>query len=205
MSRAVTSSPTRRGLLTGWGVTAAGTGFFALLGGHAADAQASAPAEADLIAALLQVEQVLVIAYRQAFRSQQLGKRAAARLRPLDAHARAHVSMLRQQLDLLGSASPPPHTPDLADAQKLLSAHQVSQSLIGLRSEGDCLRLLLAAENVVIGAFFKVMSQLASPARLRLAAGIMAGEAQHALVLGELLHPRDITQAAPNPFVQGTA
>jgi len=153
--------------------------------------------DAIAIADVIQVEDALVVAYRQALRSRTLGPRAARVVHSVYEHELAHLRAL---------GAPVPAGPAaLSAAAKLLAAHNVSESLTGLHDERTCLRLLLAVEAVAEGAYFKAMSKLESVRLLRLGAEIMASEAQHATLLTELLHPGDITRAVPDPFVVGTS
>jgi hypothetical protein len=79
----------------------------------------------------------------------------------------------------------------------------VPGSLANLRTQHECLKLLVDLESVAEGAHYDAISKLRSVRLLALSAEIMACEAQHWTVLSELQHPGKIELAVPNPFVQG--
>jgi hypothetical protein len=150
------------------------------------------------IAKLLAVERLLMFSYRRVLASGAI-RGAAARLgRTALAHEIEHERAL---LRASGASAPP--APSLASAEQAVAALHVSASLTRLRTEHDCLRLLVDLEEVAEGAYYDAMSKLGSPELLVLAAEIMASEAQHAAALGELLHRGDVTRAVPDAFVQG--
>jgi len=212
MSAPDTPAPTRRAMLARAATAAFGATLAGSLAAEPGSAQtttaqhASAPASTDAssIAALRQVEQAVVVAYRTALASGRVDAKLARRLRGPYAEQRTHVRMLSRQLALLqpGAFVSPP---SIAAARQLFASHHFTASLFSIRAERDVLELLAGAEGVAIGASFKAMSQLTSASLLRAIAEMMASDAQHAAVLGELLYPTDITRAGPDPCVEGTA
>jgi len=151
------------------------------------------PTDAGVIAPVLAVEQALAVAYRHVLDTGALGRRTKHVVRSAYEHELMHVRALGGRV-----ASGPVA---IAAAAKMLSA----PSLVSVRSEVDCVRLLLAGEQAALRAYFKAMSQFSSTQLLELAAEIMASEAQHTTLLAELLYPGDIDKAVPVPFVQGTS
>ncbi len=153
-------------------------------------------ADSGALGPVLELEHALVVAYGQVLMTGVLPRHAHSVVHAIYEHELAHVRALGGRVHR-GRAA-------VAAATKLLSARNVTPALTDLHDERDCLRLLLAAEQAALGAYFKAMSQFRSARLLTLAAEIMASEAQHATLLSELLHPGDISRAVPVPFVQGT-
>jgi len=155
--------------------------------------QPFSPADEGVIAPVLTVERALAVSYRHVLDSGALGHHARNVVRSSYEHELAHVRAFGGRV-----ASGPAA---VAAAAKVLSA----PALASVHSEADCVRLLLAAEQAALRAYFKAMSQFSSTRLLQLAAEIMASEAQHVTLLTELLYPGDIDKAVPVPFVQGTS
>ena len=72
-----------------------------------------------------------------------------------------------------------------------------------LQGSKDALYLLLAVERVAVGAYFVALAKLENPPLMTLAAEIMANDAQHEALIGELLYDGKAAQAVPYGLVQG--
>jgi len=169
------------------------------------DTDAAVPAprtDGQVLAGTLEVEKLVVLAYRQVLASGALGAGIQGTAAQLLQHEDEHVAALAAALRRLGAA-PSVGPTNVASADKALAAHQVSTSLTNLRTERDCLQLLIDVEAVAEGAYFIAISKLRDSSSLRLSAEIMACEAQHWTALSELLHPGDLASAVPSPFVEG--
>jgi Ferritin-like domain len=168
-----------------------------------ADAAVAAPqTDAQVLAGTLVVEDLVVLVYRQVLASGALTAGARRTVAELLGQERQHAAALAAALARLGAALPAGPR-DVAAADKALGAHKVSASLANLRTERDCLELLIDVESVAEGAYFVAISRLQGSTSLRLCAEIMASEAQHWSALSELRLPGDLASAVPDPFVEG--
>jgi hypothetical protein len=166
---------------------------------------AVAPAQSDaaVLARTLQIEQLVLIAYRQAVGSGALGPTAIGPLRALLSQELEHVATLEHGLRGLGASVPAP--PAVASAQAALVRHHVFASLTRLRTQHECLRLLIDVESLAEGAYFSAISKLSDPGLLRTSTEIMGCEAQHWTLLSALQHHGNVDRAVPYPFVQGSS
>ena len=123
-------------------------------------------------------------AYERVLGSGLLTPKAAATIKALYAHERAHAAALTK----LGA-------PATAKPETALTRQ--------LRTQADCLQLLITAEEFALGACYDAIERLTDARALRVATAIMAAEAQHRTVLSELLHPGDVTAALPASRVIG--
>jgi hypothetical protein len=195
--RQLVSSAIARG-----GVTAARSTMYAFLDTPQARAAQAAQSDADLVGQVLAVEFLAVGVYEGVIGSGLLGPRTAHEARRALSQERAHVRALTAAIEELGGTIPP--RPNGAGAiDQTLAGHEVRGRLTNLRTEHDCVSLLLDLEAVAAGAYFKVMSKLQDPGLLHLAAQIMANEAQHATALSEARRPGNIAQAVPYAYVEG--
>lgn len=165
---------------------------------------ASPDPEAQVLTATLAVEQVVLVAYHSTLASGALEPRTARMIRRLLGQELQHVSALGHELVRLGGR-PPSVPPDPASVQKTLTAHHVPVNLTDLRTQHDCLRLLIDVETVVEGAYYAAISKLHDPRLLGTSAAIMACEGQHWTLLSGLQSHGDISMSVPYPFVQGAA
>jgi Ferritin-like domain len=191
---------TRRQLIARW-IPAAGVAA-ALLPTGDADAAVAPQTDGQVLARALVVEKLMVLAYRQVLASGTLTAGVRRTAMQLLGQEEEHVAALAAALAKLGAA-PPVGPTNVGSADKALAAHKVSVSLTNLRTERDCLQLLIDVEAVAEGAYFIAISKLRDASSLRLSAEIMACEAQHWTALSELLHPGDLASAVPSPFVEG--
>lgn len=194
--------PTRRELVQRamvgtWALSAASAALF--------PGAALAQAESDLavVQSLVATELLIVFSYRYVLRSRLLGPASALLASDLATQEQEHVDALSNELR--GLSGVPPVLPDsVAAATTALAAGHVTGSLAGLRSEKDCLKLLVGVESLAERAYYKAIGQLNSGALSQLAAQIMANEAQHWTALAERLDPGKIYISVPNPYVEGT-
>ncbi len=87
----------------------------------------------------------------------------------------------------------------------MLSKHNIPGSLTDLNSQNDCLRLLVDLESLAEGVYFTALKTLSKPGLQRLAAQIMACEAQHWTAVSGLRNPGQYVKAVPWPFVTGSS
>jgi hypothetical protein len=190
---------TRRELV---GSTAAAVAAVGLIGAQAAGAASAPPTDADVLRRTLQIERVIVIAYRQAIASGALTPPLAGQLEQILGQEHEHVAILEAALKSLGE--PPPAPPsDLPTAQRLLTSHHVDASLLALHTQDQCLRLLVDVETLAEEAYFVAVGQLSDAALLRTSIQIMGCEAQHWTALSAARHHGDVKISVPYPFVGG--
>jgi hypothetical protein len=151
---------------------------------------------------LLSIELLLLFAYRHVLAGSLLSPPAVRALAPLRAHEEAHVRALRARLRQLGGTDPQPPR-SVAQANRDLAHRTVTERIGQLRGDKDALRLLLSVEKVVVGAYFVALTTLQDRSLITLVAEMMASDAQHEAVIGELLYDGDATKAVPSGLVQG--
>jgi len=161
------------------------------------------PSDAELLSKTLAVERLMVLGYERVLASGALSPGVQRAITPYLGQERAHVSAVAAALTRLGAAAPTGPL-SLKDASAALDKHHVSGSLTELRTEHDCLKLLIDLESLAEGASFTPISDLRRPELVQLCAQIMACEAQHWTVLSGLRNPGQYVKAIPWPFVFGT-
>jgi Ferritin-like domain len=174
----------------------------AMTGVVAATAGAATPSDASQLRTALAIELLTVYSYDQILRGGTLTAAGRHLVGEILVAERAHVRQLTAELSRMGE-TPPARPTTRAEADKQLAARQSSGSLGGLHTEADSLRLLYDIESIAVGAYYEAIHKLGAPRLLRTAAEIMASEAQHAVAIGELLHPGDIRRTVPNSLVTG--
>jgi hypothetical protein len=195
--------PTRRELLAGGVAMTAAGGLLAGVPGALASPSAAPPlSEADRIARLISVEMLMLYVYDDVLAGPLLKPRARRLLDPLRGHEAAHIRTLSARLTALGGVPPLPPT-SVVEANRDLARRKVGGRLGQLQGGRDALRLLLALEQVVVGAYFVALTALSDPKLITLAAQIMASEAQHEALVGEALYPGNAQNAVPYGLVQG--
>lgn len=202
----------RRALIAGGaGIarTAVATGVASgiALTGAAAIAEDAAAATApvpvpDRLARLIRVELLLLFCYRHVLASSILRASTRARLEPFVAHEEAHIAALSARLRARGG-SIPAGPADVRTANRDLAHRKVGGRLGALKGDLDAVRLLLALEQVTIGAYFVALTKLDEPELITLIAEIMGNDAQHDAMLGLSLPPYKPGSAAPYGLVQG--
>jgi hypothetical protein len=110
--------------------------------------------------------------------------------------------VLRSRLLALGGVPPAPPG-RVAEANRDLAKRSIGGRLGQLKGERDALFLLLAMEQVVVGAYFVALTNLEDRRLVRLAAEIMGSEAQHEALVGAALYPGKAASAVPYGLVQG--
>ena len=179
----------------------AATGVAALAEAAAADAPVS---DAEALSKALEVERLLVLAYRRVLASGALAPDIERAITPYLAHEVEHVSTVSSHLAALG-ASAPTGPLSLDAAATVLSKHNIPGSLTALHSQHDCLRLLVNLESLAEGVYFTALKTLSKPGLQQLAAQIMACEAQHWTAVSGLRNPGQYVKAVPWPFVTGSS
>jgi hypothetical protein len=197
---------TRRELIRGGiaaGAAVAGAeGALAALAPAARAATTPGQIEARALAHALEIEQLVVVAYRQALRSGVLRPPVKGQLQTHLTQELEHVGLLERSVMGRGVIVPPP--PNLEAAQDDLARHQVHWSLTDLRSQHDCLKLLVDVESLAENAYFQAVEKLQDLTLARTCAELMGCEAQHWTVLSGFLNHRNPMKAVPYPFVEGT-
>ncbi len=197
-----------RGAAASAGAGMAGVTGLALVAPAGARAAQSKPAgplpvtETDRLQRLVSVEQLLLFCYDAVLDSRVSGPRMHRALRPLRAQEQAHVRVLRDQLRRRGAPAPEPPS-GLAVANRRLAHRKVGGRLGQLKGAHDALRLLLNLEQVVVGAYYEALTDLADPRLILLATQIMANDAQHESMINLQLNPHDYAAGAPYGLVQG--
>jgi hypothetical protein len=163
----------------------------------------SPPSDTELLSKALEVERLIVLAYRRVFASGALSPGVRRAIAPHLSHELAHVSAVAGQLARL--RAPALTGPlSLKAASDALGKHQVSGSLTELHTEHDCLKLLVDLESVAEGVHYTALKDLRDARLIRLSAQIMACEAQHWTVLSGLRNPGQYVKAIPWPYVYGS-
>jgi hypothetical protein len=194
------AQPTTRRELLAYGAGIAGAAL--LVPASALAAGGATESEAVRVQRLMSVELLMLYTYRQVIASSLLRPSGRRALAPLRANEEAHVRALGARLSARGGAAPAP--PDsVAQANKDLAHREVRGRLGQLKGAKDALGLLLAVERVTVGAYFVALTKFEDPGLITLSAEIMANDAQHEAIIGELLYPGKAGQAVPYGLVQG--
>jgi Ferritin-like domain len=192
--------PTRRQFVAG---TLAAAGGLAATPGSSF-AAAGVPSDSEVMGKVLQVERLMVLAYRQVLASGTLAAGEEAALRQFLAQELEHVAAVATRLEALG-ASADTSPLDLTSGETLLAKHHVPGSLSDVHSRTDCLKLLVNLESVAEGAYFTTLKTLGSAELVTLSAQAMACEAQHWTVISGLRNPGIYVKSVPWPFVTGSS
>jgi hypothetical protein len=161
------------------------------------------PSDTTLLAQLIVLERVMQDVYGRAIASGQLDSGGLGLAHEVLGHERAHESVLLGELRSLGgSALPVPRS--TKELEQELAKHHTKVALDRHRSGRGWLKLLADVEDVLERNYHTAISILRSTSLLTLAAEILASEAQHSALLGDLLSPRNVQKALPNAFINGT-
>ena len=190
--------PTRRELVRAAAISTAAASLVA-----AVPAAAAPVDDATVLGRVLEIEQLVVIVYRRALASHVLTPSVAAIVAHFLGQELQHVAILRRAVVATGGA-PPPAPRDLSAVERGLAHHQVMDSLTDLRTEKQCLKLLVDVETIAEDAYFVAIGKLTDPELLRMSSQIMGCEAQHWTVLSAARHHGDVKLSVPYPFVGGT-
>jgi hypothetical protein len=171
----------------------------AALGAAAPLAAATASARADAVedqkkqelaamAAAVAGEQVTEVAYEAIANSGLLGHAATGAMRVLLDHAKVHADSLGQGMkEQLGKDPPQP--------PKRTAIH----GLAGMRRADDALRLAMGLEQKAIAAHLVAVQKTGNALLLQAIAGVVASDAQHLVLLRQLLRRSPL----PSAFERG--
>ena len=169
------------GALGGLAVTAAGPEAVAL-----ARPRGPSGGDSKQLSVLVGVERRLTAVYRRVLATGVLNVVVAAEVSGFAAQEREHLGALERELQLRGKRPRPP-MPSLTSAT--------------IETQPDALNLLLVAESMAEASYLAAIAKLQDPGLVRLAAEIMASEAQHWTLLELLQNPQDLPGSVPVAFV----
>lgn len=164
-------------------------------------ATAGAPTDAELLQPVLGTELLAVFAYRAVLHSELMSESAQRVATRILAQEHEHVIVFTRAIQGLGGTPPQPLR-TVAAADTVLAAHHIPNRLAHLRTERDCLTVLVRVENVLAGIYYSTIRQLNDPHLIELSSQVLASEAQHAAVLNLVLRPHDIDRAVPSSYVR---
>jgi hypothetical protein len=190
------------GALAAAGGTAGAATGIALLAADPAIADAPV-SDAEALSKALMFERLLVLAYRHVLESGALAPNIQRAIAPYLGHEIEHVSAVAAALAAMGAGAATGPL-DLKTAGEMLSKHDIPANLTDLHSQNDCIRLLVDLEGLAEGVYFTALKTLRTAGLQRLAAQIMACEAQHWTALSGLRNPGEYVKAIPWPFVTGS-
>lgn len=155
--------------------------------------------DAQTLQKLLDGERLLRYAYEHALGTGYLNhdarELALRQLAQEEAHVAAlqsHLSALRVSRSVYAEKNPGPFPPsDVADLIQIVV------------DERTALQAIVQIENVAESYYFTAVGTFNDTGLVRLAAEILACEAQHWTMLVGLLHKGDATKAVPTPYVRG--
>ncbi len=165
-------------------------------------AEGAAPTDAEALVPLIGNELLAAFGYQQILNAGLLSPRGDRLAQRILGQEQEHITALSSALAQRGGTPPPPIS-SVSDADKVLAARRVPETLADLQSEHDAILLLSRFELILEGAYIHAIKLFRSPALLRLGGQIIANEAQHGTMLSELLHPGDVNKAVPSSNVLG--
>jgi len=201
---------TRREIVAGSFAVAGGALFGeAVFGGVVAADPAAAdngppPTDAQALSKALEIERLMVLAYRRVLASGTLQADIERAIAPYLTHEVQHVAAVAEALTKMGAAADTSSL-SLDAAGDLLSKHNIPVGLTDLHSQNDAMRLLVDLESLAEGVYFTALKTLSTQPLQRLAAQIMACEAQHWTAVSGLRNPGEYVKAVPWPFVTGSS
>lgn len=133
-------------------------------------------------------EQATAVAFEAIANSDVLAEEHVETMRVLLDHAKVHVAALEDLFEAQTGEDPP-----------LAPTRTTIDGLDDLRDERDALVLALRLEQEAIGAHLDAVRLYRSTTMLKLIAGVMGTDAQHLVMLRELLGQRPV----PEPFERG--
>jgi Ferritin-like domain len=166
-------------------------------------AQAAAASDAELLVPLIGNELLAAFGYQQILNSQLLSPRGDRLAQRVLEQEQQHITALTRELTRRHGTPPPPIS-SVSEADRVLTARQVPETLANLHNAHDAILLLSRFELMLEGAYISAIKMFRSPQLLRLSGQIIANEAQHGTMLSELLHPGDVNKAVPSSNVLGT-
>jgi hypothetical protein len=161
----------------------------------------SAPGAGDsaVLSRTLRIEQLVVTVYQRVLASGLVVPAVASQLRVQLAQEHQHIATLERALRELGAS-----TTSVSAAQRELHHHHIHIALARLRSQHECLKLLIDVESLAERAYFEATSHLTDPELVRTSIEAMGCEAQHWTVLSAIQHPGKLYRSVPYPFVVGS-
>ena len=194
---------TRREIVAG-AMGVAGAGTVAAVFAEPAAADTAPLTDAQALSNALEVERLVVLAYRRVLASGALAADIERAIAPYLNQEIEHVSAVAAALAAMGVRADTSAL-SLDAAGDLLSKHNIPVSLTGLHSQNDAMRLLVDLESLAEGVYFTALKTLSTQPLQRLAAQIMACEAQHWTAVSGLRNPGEYVKAVPWPFVTGSS
>lgn len=209
---------TRRQLLAGGLGAAAGLAALAPTARADDPVQGRSPSgraqDGQVLHQLLQSEQLLQYACQRVFDSGQLNQTSQDVVLLVLDQQQAHIQALQSHLEKLhlpptppsrqaqqAAASPPEQVTELF---KQVTPEQVTDLFKQIKHEKDALQALVQIMNLVESGYFTAAASFHDAQLARLAAAILANQAQHWTMLVDLLHRGDATRAVPSPYVRGS-
>jgi hypothetical protein len=171
-----------------------GVGTTSAAGGGAPGAGDSA-----VLSRTLRTEQLVVTVYERVLASGLVAPAVASQLRVQLAQEHEHIATLERALRELGASRT-----SVSAAQRELHHHHIHIALARLRSQHECLKLLIDVESLAERAYFEATSRLTDPGLVRMSVEAMGCEAQHWTVLSAIQHPGKLYRSVPYPFVVGS-
>jgi hypothetical protein len=156
--------------------------------------------DAAVLRELLGVERAIVAAHRHIAAHAALRAPVLGALAHVAAHERVHVTVLARAAGAPASAA---SALRLDRAQRFLVNRGLDRSIARARSQHDALRVAIELEGIAEHAYYEAIKRLSSPAAIRLAAEIMAVEAQHETLLRRLQRHVSVAASVPAAFVSG--
>lgn len=166
-------------------------------------AQSLPDSEPELVAFLLAGELLSVATVQRVLAVPHLGRRARRLATRILLAERAHVTALARAGRPLRARVPPLPLGSADAIDRALATRHVNRSVQDLHTEHNCLDLLLDLESMAEGLLYAAMPKLEAPVLRRLAAGLLAAEAEHEALLGLLRGPKNFDRATPYAFVEG--
>ena len=196
---------TRREIVAGaFAAAGAGAGVAVAVAADPAAADSPPLTDAQALSKALEVERLVVLAYRRVLASGTLSADIERAIAPYLNQEVQHASAVAAALAAMGVRADTSAL-GLDAAGDLLSKHNIPVSLTGLHSQNDAMRLLVDLESLAEGVYFTALKTLSTQPLQRLAAQIMACEAQHWTALSGLRNPGEYVKAVPWPFVTGSS
>lgn len=204
----MSADPTRRQLLLGGVGAAAGLSAVApaLAQADASDhgqGQSNASPklqDGQILQKLLYNERLLMFGYEHALGTGFLHHDARELCLLQLAHEEEHLAALKTHL----SALKLPRSSLQHSDQGPIPPADVAELLTIVKDERTALQVVVQIENVGQSGYFVAAGTFQDRKLIRLAAEVLACEAQHWTMLVDLLHRGDATQAVPHPTVRGS-
>ena len=165
-------------------------------GGVPAEDQADRQHDIRLLQSLLHGERVLEYAYRRALEVWHFKPATADLLRLMRSHERQHARWLEAEIAALGGSAStgagggPFPPPDVA---------ALFQNVNGART----ITALISVEALIQADYFHSVGEVKSPELARSVAQILASEAQHSMMLTDVLDHGDLPDILSQAYIRG--